>query len=208
MTTITDYATLQSAVADTLNREDLTTQIPRFIQLFEAEVDRRLRVRAMMVRADARSDEGYVPVPSDFLEAYTLTIESDTPQPPLTYVPLAERARVKALYPASADTRHYTIIGDTFELIADPPDDLDLELIYYARVPALSGSNTTNWLLTRAPDFYLYGSLLHSATFLKDDERVPLWLGAVDRVFDQLHMESERDMRPRGSLNAPVRSFG
>lgn len=205
---ITDYTTLQAAVADTLNREDLTTQIARFVQLFEAEVTRRLRVRTMMTRADARSDAGYVPVPSDFLETYTLTVVSDAPQQPLTYVPLAERARVKALAPASTDTRYYTIIGDSFELIADPPDDLDLELIYYASVPALSDSNTTNWLLTKAPDFYLYGSLLHSATFLKDDERVPLWIGAVDRIFDQLHMESERDMRPRGSLNAPVRSFG
>lgn len=207
MTTITDYASLKSAVGNWLNRADLTSDIPIFVQAFESEVNRRLRVRSMMTRADAESDAGYVPVPSDFLETYSLTVVSTTPQPPLKYIPLEERAAEKALNPTSTRTDRYTIIGNSFELIADPPDDLDLELIYYARIPALSDANTTNWLLTKAPDFYLYGALMHSATFLKDDERVPTWVGAVDRIFDQLHLESERAMRPRAALNATIRSF-
>ena len=52
---ITDYASLQAAVADYLNREDLTTQIQTFIQLAEAKFNRELRVRDMLIRSECPS---------------------------------------------------------------------------------------------------------------------------------------------------------
>lgn len=47
-----------------------------------------------------------------------------------------------------------------------------ITLTYYAKIPALSNSNTTNWLLTKAPMVYLYGSLLQAAPFMMDDARM------------------------------------
>ncbi|NCV21747.1 MAG: hypothetical protein EBV45_07325 [Chloroflexi bacterium] len=51
MATITTYTTLQSTIADYLNRADLTAQIPTFIQMAEADMNTRLRTREMIVRA-------------------------------------------------------------------------------------------------------------------------------------------------------------
>ena len=72
MATITNYATLQSAVADYLNRADLSSQIQTFIQLVESDLNTRLRSREMIVRATTTSDQEYVEVPSDWLEAISL----------------------------------------------------------------------------------------------------------------------------------------
>ena len=43
------------------------------------------------------------------------------------------------------------------------------EWIYYARVPPLGVGRPTNDILTRYPDIYLYGSLLHAADHIHDD---------------------------------------
>jgi len=55
--TITSYATLQSEIASWLNRDDLTSQIPTFIQFVEADVNSRLRHQKMVVRAQATSNQ-------------------------------------------------------------------------------------------------------------------------------------------------------
>ena len=49
---ITTYAELQSAVADFLNRDDLTSVIPTFIDLAEAQMQRTIRHHKMMQRAE------------------------------------------------------------------------------------------------------------------------------------------------------------
>ena len=48
-------------------------------------------------------------------------------------------------------------------------------------VTTLGGAVTTNWLLTAHPDIYLYGTLLESAPYLKDDARVVVWQTEYDR---------------------------
>ena len=42
MATITDYASLKAQIADYLNREDLTSQIPMFIQFVEVDLNNPL----------------------------------------------------------------------------------------------------------------------------------------------------------------------
>ena len=44
---INSYSTLQTAVANWLDRDDLTASIPEFISLCEARFNRTLRIRAM-----------------------------------------------------------------------------------------------------------------------------------------------------------------
>jgi hypothetical protein len=42
-------------------------------------------------------------------------------------------------------------------------------LTYWKTVPALSNSNTSNWLLAAYPDAYFYGALAQTGTYLKAD---------------------------------------
>src|SRR5262245_10780943 len=72
---ISTYSELQTAVANWLNRTDLTERIPEFVALAEAQMNRRLRVRQMVTRAEATLASAFVDVPSDMLEPIQLALE-------------------------------------------------------------------------------------------------------------------------------------
>ena len=55
---LSTYSELKTSVADWLNRSDLTSAVPDFISLAEAQVERRLRTRQMIVRATATIEIG------------------------------------------------------------------------------------------------------------------------------------------------------
>lgn len=210
---ITTYSGLKSAIADWLNREDLTSVIPTFVSLAEANINRGLRVRDMLTRSDLTWNSGeIVPLPTDFLELYSLeqTFPPDASvTPPLQYVGIDEMKRLKKRIPASGggQTRYFTIFGSYLDLCPEPTSGLPMTLTYYASVPALSDTNTTNWLLTKAPDIYLYGSLLHASPYLKNDERAQVWGAGYQSIIAALHADSERAMRPTTSIIARKQSF-
>lgn len=54
--------------------------------------------------------------------------------------------------------------------------------VNFWELPALlDGTNQTNWSSDFAPNALLHGSLLQAASFLKNDERIPVWQGIYDR---------------------------
>ena len=55
---ISTYTELQTAVANWLDRDDLTARIPEFIALTEARFNRLLRVRSMETEADQVTTSG------------------------------------------------------------------------------------------------------------------------------------------------------
>lgn len=207
MTDLTTYTGLQAAVADWLNRADLTAQIPAFIALSEAKFNRELRTRDMLTRSEAVSTNEYVAMPSDFLEAYNLELNMTNiaAQQSLEYIGPNE-AKVLKANKAVNQVRYFTIIDGAFELIPAPQASVDLLLTYYARIPSLA-ANGTNWLLTKAPDLYLYSALLEAAPYLKDDERLQIWAAARQQVMDAMNLESERSMRQTIQLTARRRGF-
>jgi hypothetical protein len=172
MATITDYASLKAQIADYLNRDDLTSQIPMFIQFVEVDLNNQLRMRDQVVRAEATSSAEFVQLPSDWLEAISLKMVSGVS--PLRYVTLDQANLIKKeqLY---TQVTYYSIMDDAIELVPAPGDDVEIEMVYYKKIPSLSDSVTTNWLLERAPDAYLYGALTHAAPFLMDDQRIPVF---------------------------------
>lgn len=197
------YAQLQTSIANWLDRDDLTTAIPDFITLAEARFNRELRVRDMIVRKQAVSDKQYVQLPSDWLHAKNIQIGTTV----LEFKTMDDADRLRAA-PLSGKTRYFTIVGSSLELLPTPSDDVEIEMAYYKTIPALSGENTTNWLLTKSPDLYLYASLLQAAPFLDNDERVPLWETAVTKTIESMNAESKAAEASGSRLIARRRTFG
>jgi hypothetical protein len=188
---IATYAELQTAVADFLNREDLTAVIPTFIRLAEARMDRDLRHWRQEQRSNADLDAQYSALPPDFLQPIRLQILAG----PSGEVAPISTAQMLQLRGDRADLvgrpTNYAITGGSIELYPTPDDTYASSLVYYGRTPALSVSNTTNWLLTEAPDAYLYGSLVHAAPYLKDDARLAVWESMFKLSLDTLNSSSE-----------------
>ena len=71
------YDELKTNIANFLNRSDLTSQLDFFIDATEAEFNRRLRVKDMIKRATATADAQYISLPTDWLEAINVQIDSN-----------------------------------------------------------------------------------------------------------------------------------
>ena len=202
MATITNYANLQSTIADYLNRADLTSQIQTFIQFAEADLNTRLRDRQMIVRAEATSDEEYVQLPSDWLEALNLQLVGG--MSPLRYITLDESDIVNSTR-ALTSPSFYSLMNGAIELVPPPASNVDIEMVYYGKIPSLSDAAPSNWLLVKAPDVYLYGALTHAAPFLMDDARMQtfgqIYLARVQSLQD----ESQKSLHSGSPLIARTR---
>jgi len=169
------FAGLKATIADYLNRDDLTAIIPSFITIAEAKFNRKLRTRQMIKRANAQIETAFFAYPSDWLQAKEFQLNTN-PIVRLQFVTEAQGDESKAQrYLNIGQPVYYTITGSQLEFIPTPDTTYSAELTYYAKIPALSDSNTSNWLLAYAPDLYLYGALMEAAPYLKDDERLPVW---------------------------------
>lgn len=208
------YAGLCAKIADTLNRQDLAAIIPDFTVLATARLSRNLaRMRhpkALTHDTSLVATGALTPAPSDFVAPYKLGVSNNP-----TYAPRLEFLspdEVDALTPVqlTGPIRYYTLVGANFEFIPRPSSvaPANLDLWYFAALPGLDDTHTTNWLLSAHPDLYLYGSLVHSAPYLKDDARVQVWETMYQTILSEVELEAAQMTRPQSKLNAHARSFG
>lgn len=188
---ISTYSELQSAVADWLLRTDLTSVIPSFIDLAEAKFNRRIRDYRMVTRTSITVDAQYENVPTDWLENVRFQLET-SPITTLEYVTPDQAAEEERLHSSNGRPLFFSMIGEQFQIIPSPDTTYSATLTYYAKIPALSDSITSNWLLTTAPDLYLYGTLMEAAPYLDDDQRIQTWGSLYEQGMNALQIESDR----------------
>jgi hypothetical protein len=201
MAIITNYATLQTAIGDYLNRADLSTFLPNFTQACEMKLYRDLRIRAMETALAVTISGGVAAIPADFVElkfAYVNTI-------PVTSLDRVPPDDVYARYPVrqgvSEIPKVIAVEGTNF-IFGPYPGDYQIKGIYYARLAVLSASNTTNWFTSNATDALLYGSLLEAAPFLGDDPRIAVWKLGFDYAVASIKKQETRARSSGGSIAA------
>ena len=203
---ITTYAELQTAIADFLNRDDLTSAIPTFIDLAEAQMQREIRHYEMMQRSTAPIDTRYSALPSGWLETVRFHIVGDQSYR-LELTSMDDMLQLRTQNSATGRPTHYAHIGSSLEVYPTPDEAYTAELLYYEKIPALSDSNTSNWLLEQAPDAYLYGSLLQSAPYLRDDARAQVWTSFYAGAVASVNNESDRARFGGSGLRMRVNSY-
>lgn len=176
---ITTYAELQTALADWLNRADLDQQIPDFISLAESTLNDVLRSSYMVATATQPITSGRASLPADALEIIYVQV-ADAEDEPLEQVTpqqllMLRRARTRN----SGTPKFFAAVGRELLVTPSPSGATSVDIDYYQKIPALSVSNTTNWLLTQAPHIYLYTALLHATPFLMDDVRYQVFQSSV-----------------------------
>lgn len=185
---ITNYSELKSSIADWLNRSDLTSVIPTFIKLGEADIARDLRHMSQEKRVTALLDEEYEVIPSDWLETINARLTDDTP---LKLISQEDMASYKAANRTAGKPRYYSLTTNRIEFYPTPDGDSSMELTYFARIPSLTDATPTNWLLTNEPDVLLYASLKHAAPYLDDDERLGVWTTLYNQAIQRLQMSAD-----------------
>jgi len=203
MSTITNLATLKSSISGWLNRSDLDEYIPQFIQLAESDFNNRLRTREMIKRATASLTTEYVPIPAGMLQIRNIQLNTD-PQRLLEYKTPEELDELALTYTTVGRPVYYTLLGEAIQVKPAPDTTYTVEVAYYNEIPALTDSNSSNWLLSKSPNIYLYSALYHSASFLMADERIPVWERLMNTAIETLNYS---DQLSKYSGVAPKISF-
>lgn len=199
MALVTDYSSLQAHVADVLNRGDLTGVIPNFIQQFEAQAKRDFRLTLLTNRGDVSVSADGVILPSDMYRLESWYHDGATYYGPIQIVMPDEIGNLKGAYGDSGVPQYAAIVDGTARFAPEPDTTYTTKLTYMRSVTSLSDSSTSNWLLTAAPDIYLYGTLVESAPYLKDDERTGLWSSLLESRIEALHV-ANTDAQFGGSI--------
>ncbi len=202
------YSELQTSLADFLNREDLTSVIPTFIALAEASINRDVRHWRMENRSTATIDGQYFTRPGDWVETIRLHLTTGT-----TYIMdlVSQNAMAdkrQGSENVAGTPRFYSHSEDQFEVFPTPDESYAAELLYVQKIPALSDSNTTNWLLSDSPDLYLYGALMHSAPYLAEDARVATWATGYSEAVQRLNLTSQQSKFSGIGLKTKIRGLG
>ena len=189
---ITTYAELKTNIADFLNRDDLTSVSSTFVSLAEADLNRQVRHWRQEKRSTAEIDTQYSAIPADMLEVIRFYITSGDTRP-LELISQAEILDRKFRnLNTSGQPAYYAVTAGELEVYPVPDGTYTSELYYFGKTDALSDSNTSNWILEHYPDAYLYGSLIHSAPYLKDDARIQVWAALYQNAIDAINQASEK----------------
>lgn len=180
---ISTYAELKTAIANWLERDDLTARIPEFIALAQAKMYRGvmgpdgrtwvippLRIRDMVTTADIAITDGVGSLPSGWLEFVRLWV-SDTDQPNLRYYPPMQWWDLYGAHNADSGSpvEAYTIEGSTIRIA--PANTETVKSVHYAKFTAMSADGDADWIVTNAPHVYLHGALAeYWAGFVQNPE--------------------------------------
>ena len=189
---ITTYAELKSSIASWLNREgdtSLVAVIPDFIALAEAQIARDVRHWRQEKRVTTSVNEQYENLPLDWLEMIQIQLTSGGR---LQVISADELQNRKESSLSARKPRYYRLTSDQIEFYPAPDSSYEVAMQYYARVPALTDTDTYNWVLTEYPDIYLYGALIHAAPYLIDDTRLNVWASLYQSAVDALNQDNEK----------------
>lgn len=200
MPLVTSYATLQTEILDILNRSDAATTaaVPGFIQRAEAMLKRETRAKLLADLTPFSVSSEETPLPSDFDSLYSVAHDGPNIFGPLTLTDLGGLTKYKALHSITTGVPVACAIrvdnaGSVGLMVAPEPDGTYLfQLQHWSKLVDLSDSNTINrWLLAH-PDIYVYASLVESAPYLKDEQRMPMWKGELEERLNALDAATQR----------------
>tara|TARA_R110002124_G_scaffold1703_5_gene10519 strand:- start:339 stop:953 length:615 start_codon:yes stop_codon:yes gene_type:complete len=171
---LTTNADLQAAVADWLNRSDLSAQIPDFLALAQLKINRLLSIVEQEILAEITpvSQATTLPVGTKFVISV-----SDSRGRNLEPVSMQEILNYEA---DSGSVTRYSISGDKIYLAPTPAaDSVDKFRILYSADRDLNGGDNGPVLLQ---DIYLNAALQEAYIYLKDDGRVNYFKQMVDEA--------------------------
>ncbi len=170
---ISTYSDLKAAVADWLNRTDLTATIPNFIALAEADINSHFDLRTVESDQLVTTTPGsrYVALPAGFREPQNLWINRTYGRDnPLRFV----TPELLTTSNSPGAPLMWCVDGDNiaFERPADQAYSMTLRMIGGV---GLSDVSPANLILTNYPNVYLYGAMREAALYLRDSEASGLW---------------------------------
>ena len=174
---LSTFDELKAAVADWLDREDLSGRTGDFIALAEARLNRLMAFSALTARVELEAGAGQAELaaPADLRDALSLVRAGD----------------------GDGDGAAQGFRAEAGRLVLAPPPETPVRLVltYRAR-PRLSEAAPANPVLAEHPDLYLFGALAEAAPFLRDGEMLAVFAARFDAALTEARMREARIAAP------------
>jgi hypothetical protein len=192
---VLDYTDLVTTTSEYLGRADIANIIDRFVGFAEMDIERVIEFSDQQKDATLALVAGRATLPTDFYRFRTVqTVD----------VPSKHLSRISAHLDQSPDycsaQGYYT---DANEIVVMPKTTESVVVKYYAKIPRLSAAFPTNWLLARASDVMLSGTIYHAMLWAND----PRMDNAKANFFERLNI-IRRDEMHRRYTNAVISTEG
>lgn len=203
MAIITNYTTLQTAVADWLAKSNLTTWIPNFVQNWEEKFYRQPKNFGRWMESSLSSTiaSSVIAVPSSLLALKYAYVDGN----PASRLDRVSLNQLYGTYPRNGRTGiPKWIARDVSNYVFGPAPDSDYTIkgVYWAKptlIRSFASDAAAHWLIVNAPDLVLYGALIESAPFLQRDGRLNTWKALYDEAlkdYRDLHTYEDRSGSP------------
>lgn len=190
---LNNYTNIKAAVADYLDRSDLTNQITDFLTMSENRIYRDLRVADMETALSATISSGTISVPTGYVEAKYFYIDTSPTQP-------LQRKSVSYIYEnyptRSSDAKpvYYAREGASFIFGPFPNSNYTVKGTYYKKLTALAASsNETNFITEDLPGALLFGALVEAEPFLQNDERLAVWQSRYAEIIQEVQAQDDAE---------------
>lgn len=180
-------------------------QIPKLINFAERRIARDIKIQGFqtVVTSTMQTGVAVMPKPDRWRETISINVGTGTGSVDRqllftrsyeycrTYWPNDE-ITAQPLFYADYDYQHW--------IFAPTPDNAyPIEIVYYELPQLLDETTQQNWLTNFAPNALLYGTLLEATPFLKNDDRIPVWLNFYQMAVDSLNTEDIKKMIDRST---------
>lgn len=184
MAFVLTYDTLTTAILDYGERNDanFVSQVPLFIMLGERRVARDLKILGLKIAItdNFTPNLGVFAKPTRWLNDSSFNIGTGPTLNSRVYL-LQRSVEFCRLYwpdPTQTGTPKYyaSDYNYNFWFVVPTPDiAYPYEILYYQTPPLIDAITSNNFLTESAPEVLLYATLLETAPYLKDDERIKVW---------------------------------
>lgn len=182
MAFIVDLPTCLQSMLQWADRLDIPTPILlEFLDLAGRGASQKLRVPAMEVRTTAVVIDGAVMIPENFLQLRALMGPNGDNIHQLQYISWDKFLDLNNDKSQNFDEpRYFSRQGNKWYLYPAAKEGDSLIIHYYQNIPSLTLDAPVNWLITMAPQIYLYGGLSQLYSYTMDEERTAYWQTKYD----------------------------
>jgi hypothetical protein len=191
------YDSLTTDITQYLERSDtaVVQQIPQFIMLAEFEIAQQIKTlgQQQVVESVMTVGNPIIQKPARWRKTTSMNLTTQSGQIQPIYLRKYEYLRSYSPSVSTTSTPLYYADYNYDNWIVAPTPDYAyaFEVLYYERIQPLSSETQTNWLTQNAPNAMLYGTLLQSMPFLKNDQR---------QIFQQKYSEAMSVLKAEDQL--------
>jgi hypothetical protein len=199
------YDSLVENVQSYLERSDAATiaKIPLFIMLAEQVIAAEIKFLGNLTVNTSQmvAGDNVIAKPARWHKTVSMNVTAAGKRQPVL---LRRYEYIRNYWPDPAETDQPLFYCDydyTHWMVGPTPDvAYNFEVLYYERAQPLDSSNQTNWFTVYAPQALLYGTLLQSMPFLKNDDRVPMWKAEYSQIIEVLKAEDKIRIADRQAI--------